>query len=185
FRPFLDELRGKLAGARTLLVLFGDHGEEYDDDSYGHQNTLAEGALRVPLIFQGPGILPGLHTNRVRSVDLAPTLLELMDDPARGRMRLDGVSLVPTLTAGSPYPERTAFAQVHTAETREYLAFMKRTLLSGRKSGSLPHVLHKEVGYDGRFKLTRQTFEQVESGAGWERRACPPRLKLERIDGEL
>ncbi|HSM18409.1 MAG TPA: hypothetical protein VK845_15585, partial [Gemmatimonadales bacterium] len=32
----------------------------------------------VPLIFAGPGIAPGRHTDRVRTVDIAPTLAALL-----------------------------------------------------------------------------------------------------------
>ncbi|WP_373063655.1 hypothetical protein, partial [Gemmatimonas sp.] len=45
----------------------------------------------VPLIFAGAGIKPGVHAQFVRTVDLAPTLAELLGvKPAE---RLDGVAL--------------------------------------------------------------------------------------------
>jgi hypothetical protein len=185
FAPFFAELSSRLAGHRFLVVVFGDHGEEYDEESYGHQNTLAEGALRVPLVFYGPEVPPSFHRDRIRSVDLAPTLLELMGDPARGRLQLDGSSLAEVVRGRAGYPVRAAFAQAYASDDRKYLAFVKRTLLSGRKTGSLPHVLHKEVVYDGAFKLLRQEYEYVESEQGFALRRCPPRLVLEEVDAAL
>ncbi|MGH9882645.1 MAG: hypothetical protein ACRD6N_14510, partial [Pyrinomonadaceae bacterium] len=36
----------------------------------------------VPLIFAGPGISPGKISSRVRTVDLAPTLADILGIPA-------------------------------------------------------------------------------------------------------
>ena len=56
------------------------HGSPYDYDSH------------VPLIFMGPGIQPGFHDQKVATVDLAPTLAEIVGiKPAN---EIDGESLV-------------------------------------------------------------------------------------------
>ena len=57
----------------------------------------------VPLIFAGAGITPGVHTQFVRTVDLAPTLAALLGiTPAE---RLDGVVLKDALR-DAPRPPR-------------------------------------------------------------------------------
>lgn len=60
------------------------HGSPYTYDTH------------VPLIFMGPGIAAAHHQDSVRTVDLAPTLSELLGLPA-GSFHPDGVSLQPLL----------------------------------------------------------------------------------------
>ncbi len=88
FEPFLTQLvdRVRQAGKTLLLVLFGDHGQQFEDDSYGNFNSLEEGVLRIPLIIAGDGVAQGRHLRRIRSADIAPTVMELagIDVPWRG-----------------------------------------------------------------------------------------------------
>jgi hypothetical protein len=182
FEPFLEELTEALRGSRSLLVVFGDHGEEYDADSYGHHNSLSEGVVRVPVIFHGEGVVPALHTERVRTVDVLPTLLErLLPD---GAPELDGVSLARSVWGGEPYPPRRAFCQAYTSDTAEFVAFQKRLLAEGARPGPLRHVRYKEAVYDGPFKLTRQDFHYTGAGGIFGLQPCERRTRCERFDGQ-
>ena len=73
----IDALRSRDLLERTLVVVSADHGESLGEHGErDHSYTLYDSALRVPLIWRGPGIdggrsVPGV----VRSVDIAPTLL--------------------------------------------------------------------------------------------------------------
>jgi arylsulfatase A-like enzyme len=83
---------------RTLLVLTADHGEgrgEHDEKT--HSFFVYDTTLRVPLIFWGPDRLPaGARVESlVRTVDVAPTLLDLLGLPAPDGIQ--GVSLRPLL----------------------------------------------------------------------------------------
>ncbi len=100
FEPFWERLGAALRGSRSLVVLFSDHGEEYDEVSYGHFNSIAEGVVRVPLSFWGDDVRPRLHPGRVSCVDIAPTVLALLGDPDAGRLDLDGEPL----TRSHPLP---------------------------------------------------------------------------------
>lgn len=180
FDPFLDELLDALSDARALLVVFGDHGEEYDVESYGHHNSLAEGVARVPLIFHGEGVVPRTHTERIRAVDVLPTLLERLWPDAAGE--LDGASLAPSVWGAEPYPLRRAFCQAYTSDTAEFVAFQKRLLAEGASPGPLRHVRYKEAVYDGRFKLTRQDFHYTGAGGIFGLQPCERRTRCERFD---
>lgn len=192
FAPFLRRLRERLKHRRTLLVIFGDHGEEYDAESCGHFNTVADSVLTVPLILHGPDIRPGLHRALMRTVDLAPTLCELLGFGGLFAAAMDGVSLAGPLLGGGPYAERPAFAQAYVADTSAFVGYQERLLRQGRKTGALPHVLTREVVIDGGHRLeqwldpagipTRVRLEQRDSAGGW--RACE-RADAGRSLGEM
>ena len=74
----LDVLRSRGMLEDTLTVISADHGEEFfEHGNKGHQKTLFDEVVRVPLVLHWPGHLPAGHVVRdqVRSIDLMPTLL--------------------------------------------------------------------------------------------------------------
>lgn len=84
-----------------LLVLTADHGEslgEHGETTHGF--FVYDSTTLVPLIFQGPGIVPrGSSRAPARLVDVAPTVLDLLDlDPIP---ETDGTSLA-ALLGGRP-----------------------------------------------------------------------------------
>jgi arylsulfatase A-like enzyme len=85
-RGFLDH---------ALVVLTADHGEEFQDHGgLGHERTLYEEVVHVPLVVVPPGGRGGAVSERVVSlIDVAPTVLEAVGvaRPAR----FEGASLVP------------------------------------------------------------------------------------------
>ena len=101
---FVDGHMGRLiAGVRsrrpqTLVVALADHGEslgDHGEDTFGY--FLYSATTRVPLVVSMPGRIPtGVRVGPVvRTVDLAPTLLDLLGlAPLSGA---DGVSLVPLM----------------------------------------------------------------------------------------
>lgn len=94
----------------TIIVVYSDHGMEFfEHDSWGQGNSaVGEASPRIPLVIRDPR-KPGRGRvdNVVRSIDLAPTLLELVEAPPTASM--DGVSLVGCLTEEGDCAERDAF----------------------------------------------------------------------------
>lgn len=83
---FFDELERLGLMDDTILVLTSDHGEGFGEHkkSTGHNYALWDEVMRVPLFFRADGLLPA-HTvaeTQVGLVDLAPTLLDLLEVPA-------------------------------------------------------------------------------------------------------
>ena len=64
----------------VLMVITSDHGEFLGEHcSFGHSHLLFEPVIEVPLIFRYPGRLkPARITERVSTVDVVPTIIDLM-----------------------------------------------------------------------------------------------------------
>jgi len=124
---FLDEVHRMGLGGKTVFVLTSDHGTEvYEHRRFDHGFTLYDELVHVPLVIQAPGAVPMQRvTDRVGSIDLMPTLLDLLDLPApvavRNQMR--GRSLVPALRG-----EPVAHDVYSETDYREYT--YKRSLLT-------------------------------------------------------
>lgn len=80
----LDELS---LGDDTVVVITADHGESFGEhgsgavDLVGHNFGLWDEQVAVPLIIVAPGLAAARRRERVSLVDLAPTMLELLDVP--------------------------------------------------------------------------------------------------------
>lgn len=93
---WLVDLLGDRLSQNTLLVVTADHGEELGEHgNFGHRDEVFSEVVRVPLVVVGPGIMPGVVEQAVASVDMTPSLLELVGLP--GADDLDGTSWAPTL----------------------------------------------------------------------------------------
>jgi arylsulfatase A-like enzyme len=73
----------------TVVVLFGDHGEAFNEHNLdpehpenwkknlGHGGSLFNEQVHVPLIVRVPGVAPGRVASPTGTIDVGPTLLEL------------------------------------------------------------------------------------------------------------
>lgn len=153
FEPFLRQLRERLRDRRVLLVVFGDHGHTFTRDSFGNFNALDEGVLRVPVILVGDGVPHKLHTRRVRTIDVLPTVLDLAGIPSQ--VRFDGQSLLEGLRGTAPLEDRIAISQAYTADANDFVAYQRRQLAGGTPE-PLRHVLLGEVVYKGARRVMRR-----------------------------
>ncbi len=94
---------------RTAVIVIGDHGEGLGDHGESsHTLFVYDSTMKVPLILRAPQVTPGTRVERqVRSVDLAPTILELAGVASRGP--IDGVSLLGRL--GRESEELSAYGE--------------------------------------------------------------------------
>ena len=110
----LGVLRDGLADRGLLedgLVIFtADHGEElFDHGGFQHGHALWQELLHVPLILWGAGVNPGRDATPVSLVDIAPTVLDWLD--LVSPVPFDGLSLLPTVSASVPVPDRPLYAE--------------------------------------------------------------------------
>jgi choline-sulfatase len=116
-----DELVGRVGAALertgrredTLLVVTSDHGEGLDEHGEAvHGFFVYETTLRVPLLIRGPGVVPGTRVQTTaRSIDLLPTVLELLGVAPPAGARLAGRSLAAVLRGGPQLPETATYAE--------------------------------------------------------------------------
>jgi arylsulfatase A-like enzyme len=101
FAEFLRAFDALGLSGNTVLVLTSDHGTEvYEHRRFDHGFTLYDELVRVPLVIRLPGRAGGrVVPDRVGSIDLMPTLLDLLAVPVPGTVakQLRGTSLVPAL----------------------------------------------------------------------------------------
>lgn len=85
----------------TYIFFTSDNGYLLGEHRQRRKNKPYEPTLRVPLLVRGPDVPPGTVREATYGiVDLAPTFLELSG--ARAQRRLDGRSMLGTLTRGAP-----------------------------------------------------------------------------------
>jgi len=121
FGELLDELERRGLIDSTVILVVGDHGESLDEHGEPtHATFVYDATQRVPLLIAAPGrddiARGGRVKSQVRTIDVAPTVLELLDLPAHPEMQ--GVSLVPALKDPSvdlnlPAMLESHFSQYH------------------------------------------------------------------------
>jgi choline-sulfatase len=193
FRVFVERLTERVgaAGKRLLLVIFADHGEDFDEDTNGHFNSMAEGVLRVPLIIVGDEVAPGVHGHRVRTVDIAPTVLDLAGIAADAPPDFDGVSLAAVVRGEAELTaDRPAFATAYTSDLNELIDYQERRL-RGEEPGPVKHVLVGQCGYLGDRRIIRvgqryrESFTRMDPvELGWIERFDEGRVPRVDADGD-
>jgi membrane-anchored protein YejM (alkaline phosphatase superfamily) len=74
----LDDLGARGLDETTLVIVFSDHGYEFDDygnGTIGHASSFSPAQLRATLVIRWPGSEPALYPQRTAHQDVAPTLL--------------------------------------------------------------------------------------------------------------
>lgn len=108
----LERVAARRADRQQLVVIVSDHGEEFfEHGGKGHQSSLYEELVRVPMIWRWPGHLKPdtLIHDPVRLVDVMPTLLAAagVQDPPP----MQGRNLLPLFT-GAPQRSEPAVLEL-------------------------------------------------------------------------
>jgi arylsulfatase A-like enzyme len=121
---YIDHELGRLLDALvqrtdpTYVILTSDHSTVFHPNPasrrfhYGYD--LYTATLHVPLIVHGPGIVPGRVDDPVSTMDVAPTILDLLRIPEPPQF--SGTSLVPELLGGQHDPKRFLFHEYYLPE---------------------------------------------------------------------
>ncbi|HHM06049.1 MAG TPA: hypothetical protein ENJ19_09965 [Gammaproteobacteria bacterium] len=141
----LDYLDASGLSDNTIVVVFSDHGMEFfEHETWGQGNSaIGDFSARVPLIIADPRHAAGRRVSDVvRTVDLAPTLLDLIQAPIPSSM--EGTSLVPLMRGESLEAPLPAFY-----ETGVWLTDLPGTPARHLRYPKLPDLLEvpdKQLG---------------------------------------
>jgi len=141
---YADESLGRLLGHlerlgvydRTLVVFLADHGEGLGEHGeLTHSYLLYDTTLHVPLIFRLPPGLTGrgqVVERRVATVDVMPTVLDLLGQPAR--RDLDGQSQRGLFDPAFPKPRPAdLYAETLSARLSQGWSEMRAVIQGDRK----------------------------------------------------
>lgn len=164
----------------TLVVLYSDHGMEFfEHGTWGQGNSaLGDFSARVPLILAGANVPKDrVVTDVVRTVDIMPTVLELLAAPS---LKCDGISLAEAIRSPAHRLNLKAFNETGIWITKvpgmpdEHLTYpdlLELLDVESDKTGTLsikanyrPITLAAKdrMVRDGRFKLV---YQPLEAGA--------------------
>jgi choline-sulfatase len=106
----LFEAVEKKSPGNTVTTVLSDHGESLSEHGeFTHGVFLYDATLRIAFMIAGPGIPAGLRIpKQVRSIDVLPTVLALLDAPPPAGIA--GTNLLPGL-AGKKLPEGPSYAE--------------------------------------------------------------------------
>lgn len=130
------ERRGRLDDA--IVIVTADHGEEFfEHGDKGHQNTLFDEVVRVPLIVSwGDRLRAGSTVDtQVRLVDLLPTVLAMTGVPVPGPV--SGRDISPLLSGGRLDEEPTLCELLVNRRDLRAMRTRERKLVAERGSSDL------------------------------------------------
>lgn len=99
---------------RTVFVVIGDHGESLNDHGEeGHGFFVYESVVRVPMVVRAPySMMKGRRVaDPVRSVDVMPTVLDLLGVPKPAGAAIDGQTITPLMTGARSELGLEAYAE--------------------------------------------------------------------------
>lgn len=137
----------------TLIIVIADHGQGLGDHNWWGHSILYQEQIRVPLIMKGPGVPPGRRIeSNVRSIDLVPTVLDLVEVTPPAPLSFDGESLIPLIEQAESEP-RPAFSEsINDLSGYEDSPFQNRSLYAFREQ-DWKLIVHREGGEYVRFEL--------------------------------
>ncbi len=156
----LDGLAARGLMESTVVIVCGDHGEEFRDrgPEY-HATAVSDAQLHVPLLVRVPGARPGRVAAPVSLIDLFPTVLELVDRPVPPT---HGRSLLPTIARSGDVEggmDRTVFAALVGPDPQHDL---RRYAV---RSGALKFHRDEDTGVEGLFDVEIDPDEAHELSA--------------------
>jgi arylsulfatase A-like enzyme len=88
----------------SLIVITADHGEAFNEHGhFGHNTTVYDDMIKVPMIVRMPGVKPGVVEQHVNLIDFFPTFAELFNLKVENA-NFEGRSIAPLMMGGEMKP---------------------------------------------------------------------------------
>ncbi|KFY19934.1 hypothetical protein V493_07795 [Pseudogymnoascus sp. VKM F-4281 (FW-2241)] len=118
---YVDDCIGRLLAVlkkcklddNTIIVFSGDHGDMLGERGLWYKMSLFEASVRVPLLIHHPASFQARHvSSHVSTLDILPTLVDLVGTKLWASLDIDGHSLYPFLRGGQVNGAKdTAYAE--------------------------------------------------------------------------
>lgn len=83
----------------TIIIFSGDHGDMLGERGLWYKMSYFENSVRVPLLISAPKMFRPHHVSQnVSTLDLLPTLVDLVGTHLEPDLKMDGLSLIPHLS---------------------------------------------------------------------------------------
>ena len=120
---------------RTLVIFSSDNGFLVHEHGLYDKRAMYEESIRIPLLMRYPALIRrGDVHDLTLNVDLAPTLLDLID--AQGAERMQGVSLLPALQ-GQRRKKRSIFFYQYRSRDALFDPLTHRCADRGLEAGAI------------------------------------------------
>jgi len=158
----LDFLEKNNLYENTIIVLIADHGDAFGEHGENnHRSFLYDTTIRIPLIIKGPAGLKGVTIpNQVRSIDIVPTILELLEIPLQGNYNfnsVEGESLL-KIMEGNTREDRLAYIETCEEVSRKNWLHFKRHYV-GLRTGNWKLIIDKLNGTKQLYDLKNDPNE--------------------------
>jgi arylsulfatase len=160
-------LLNELDLSRTVVVILSDHGETLGEryQALDHGAQVFDEQARIPLILQVPGTTPRRLAPYVETVDLLPTLLDLLHVPIPEGLAVQGRSLVPLLAGATSEFRTQVFCSARSVSARHAdrgYRLRPRTNLHSVRSARWKLILYPGLTHDyvELYDLTRDPAER-------------------------
>jgi hypothetical protein len=131
FKKFINALKKTKLMDNSIVVVVGDHGEDWNENNQGHNrgnlaDGLTEGNIKVPLIFYGTNLPRKINLNRVRTIDIVPTTLSLLG--IHCDVKFDGLDLFDHKNTGK---DLDAYSQIWETNSANVTILMNKVKKTG------------------------------------------------------
>ncbi len=155
FDEFIKSLKdyGLFDDPNTLIVIFGDHGENWSDESYGHFNSCDYSVINVPVLLHSKSIPRKIINEITRTIDIVPSIINFLNVDIKNDF--DGVDLY------SKAPDYSV-TQSWVSDFKELVGFFQETKNKNKFiDGKIKSFLLKEAVIKDNKKLE---FKYTNSG---------------------